>query len=64
MRKLRATRRLSARPSGFTVTVAALAARLERDHGRPPTDEELAALLAVSLVRTARHRALIERGRK
>ena len=47
------------RPSGMTVTIARLMARLAADLGREPTDAEVAATLAISPARVQHHRRLI-----
>ena len=46
-------------PRGRVATVARLIERLTRETGRPPTDAELAALLATSVHHVARARARI-----
>ena len=48
------------RPLPMTVTIARLVERLTADLGRPPTDQELAATLAISVTRVRHHRRLIQ----
>ena len=57
-------RRAPNKPTARTRTVAKLIARLIAELGRPPSDHELAQLLATSVVHVRRHRRLLEgRGR-
>lgn len=52
-----------ARPNGRTATIARLIERLTAERGRPPGDDELAALLAISVAAVRRHIDMIKRGR-
>jgi hypothetical protein len=51
--------KLNAAPTARTRTIARLIRTLQADHGRHPTDAELAELLACSPEKIAHHRRII-----
>ena len=49
------------RANGRTRTIAVLIDKLTRAHGRPPSDVELAKLLAINVARVRFHREMLGR---